>query len=260
MTENVYLKISSLDNALFKQLKKIAHSSRERRKQEKTVLDGIHLVRAIADAAIEPESLILREGAEKDEEINQCLVLFPNAKIIELEARLFDQVSPVETPVGILALISIPKPEPKSYQSSVMLENIQDPGNLGSILRTAAASDIKIVYLSKGCAEVWSPKALRSGMGAQFSLDIIEQCELESEVESYKAVVAMSLDSTDSFYDIDLSGSVAFIFGNEGSGITENLLSKATKIVKIPMPGNIESLNVAAAAAICLFERVRQIS
>jgi len=164
----------------------------------------------------------------------------------------------VETPIGILAVITIPKSVSVVHKAAVMLENIQDPGNLGSIIRTAAAAGIKRICLSKGCAEAWSPKSLRSGMGAQFNIEIVEQVDLDNEVKNYNKVIVTSLDAAVSLYDIELTNSVAFVFGNEGAGVSEGLLSRATHKVKIPMPGNIESLNVSAAVAICLFERVRQ--
>jgi len=258
MNEPIIQQISSAENSLFKRLKKLADSARERRKSGETLLDGVHLLKAAADVSLEPECIILREGMQTDAEIQQCLVLFPKIKTIELPHRLFNQLSPVETPVGILALITIPRPEPTVHTAAVMLEHIQDPGNLGSIIRTGAAAGIERICLSKGCAEAWSPKALRSGMGAQFNIEIVEQVDLEYEVQNYKKVVVTSLDAPTSLYDIELTNAVAFVFGNEGAGVSEGLLSKATHKVKIPMPGNIESLNVSAAVAICLFERVRQ--
>ena len=143
-------------------------------------------------------------------------------------------------------------------QFCVLLEAIQDPGNLGAMLRTAAAAGVDAVYLSKGCAEVWSPKALRAGMGAQFALALHEHADLTLIARELKSLIATSLDAQQSLYDLDLSGPVAFVFGNEGAGLSPALLDTATHQVKIPMPGKVESLNVAAAAAVCLFECVRQ--
>ena len=260
MEEITFQKIISPDNSFYKVLKKLSHSARERRKQGKSILDGVHLLKALADADQEPEKIIIRDGVAQDQEIKECITLFPQIAIVELDARLFDQVSPVETPVGILALIRLPERSLTRYRSSLFLENIQDPGNIGSILRTAAASGIDSVHLSKGCAEAWSPKALRAGMGAHFAIDVIEQCELMEEFEHYDRVVVTALDAKQSVYQIDLTGPIAFIFGNEGSGVSSSLVEKASDSVVIPMPGNMESLNVAAAVAICLFERVRQLA
>lgn len=253
-----FKQITSADNATYKQLKKIAGSARDRRKSKQTLLDGVHLLMAMADAGIQPALIAVREGNEQDAEIKQCLKRFSNITPLQLSTKLFDAISPVEHPVGIIALIDTPAPEEKSYQCAVLLENIQDPGNLGSILRTAAASGTDAVYLSKGCAEAWSPKAMRSAMGAHFSLAIHENQNLAESMHKFEMVIATHLDGKQSLYDLDLRGSVAFLFGNEGSGLSNEIATRATHQIRIPMPGEAESLNVAAAAAVCLFERVRQ--
>lgn len=252
--------ISSADNPQFKLLKKIAGASRERRKLGQTLLDGVHLLSALADSGAAPRLLVLRADAEALPEIAHCLARFTGITRIVLSAALFDQLSPVEHPTGILGLLDIPQPLPQESACSVLLENIQDPGNLGSILRSAAAAGVDTVYLSQGCAEAWSPKALRAGMGAHFVLAIHEQqalCEVAARCE---VVVATTLGATQSLYDTDLAGQIAFVFGNEGAGLSPDLLAQASCQVTIPMLGQVESLNVAAAAAICLFERVRQLA
>ena len=251
--------ISSVDNPQFKQLKKLAGMSRERRKLGQTLLDGVHLLLALADSGGQPRLLVLRAEAEAMPEIADCLARFMDTPRLVLSAALFDQLSPVEHPTGILGLLDIPQPVPQVSICSVLLENIQDPGNLGSILRSAAAAGVDTVYLSQGCAEAWSPKALRAGMGAHFVLAIHEQQDLPKIAAQCATMVATSLGATQSLYETDLTGPLAFLFGNEGAGISSALLAKASCQVRIPMPGPVESLNVAAAAAICLFERVRQI-
>lgn len=251
--------ITSVDNPKFKQLKKLATSARERRKAGQTLLDGVHLLHALADAGGVPELIVVREGAEHDEEIARCLARYASVPTLLFAPALFDAVSPVETPVGVLGLLFVPTPEQQTCRSAVLLENIQDPGNLGSILRTAAAAGVDAVFLSKGCAEAWSPKALRAGMGAHFVLAIHEQQELAQAAKGFDAAVATRLDGTQSLYDVDLAGSVAFVFGNEGAGLSPELSACATHQVTIPMPGKVESLNVAAAVAVCLFEWVRQL-
>lgn len=252
--------ITSPDNPQFKQLKKLARSARERRKAGQTLLDGVHLLHALADAGRVPEMIVLRAGAEDAAEIGQCLARFPEVPVLSLGGALFDAISPVEHPVGVLALLAVRNPQAAAYRCAVLLENIQDPGNLGSILRTAAAAGIDAVFLSTGCAEAWSPKALRAGMGAHFAIAIHEQQALAQVAQGFEAVLATRLDATHSIYEVDLTGSVAFAFGNEGAGLSTELAACATQQVRIPMPGRVESLNVAAAAAVCLFERVRQLA
>jgi TrmH family RNA methyltransferase len=250
--------ISSADNAQFKQLKKLAGSARERRKQQQTLLDGVHLIQALSNAKKSPQLLIVRAGSEAQDEIQDCLNRFQQVPRLLLDGKLFDHVSPVETPLGILALLDIEQPQHESYQCAVLLENIQDPGNVGSILRTAAASGAEAVYLSKGSAEAWSPKAMRAAMGAHFVMAIHENADLIAISEKFNTTIATRLDATQSIYDVNLCGKTAFLFGNEGLGLSDELANCATDKVIIPMPGKIESLNVAAATAVCLFERVRQ--
>jgi len=251
--------IASTDNAQFKQLKKLATTARERRKTAQTLLDGVHLLQALADRGGDVEQLVVRQGNEHDAEIEACLARFPNAPALLLAPALFDVLSPVETPVGILALYKIVQASSLASRCVVMLENVQDPGNLGSILRTAAASGVGAVYLSKGCAEAWSPKALRAAMGAHFVMSIYEQQDLLAVCEQFPMRVATELGATASLYQLKLTEQpVAFLFGNEGAGLSAELSAQASHHVIIPMPGHVESLNVAAAVAVCLFERVRQ--
>ena len=251
-------RVTSADNPQFKLLKKIAGASRERRRLGQTLLDGVHLLKALADADGKLNLLALRAGSETTPEIAQCRARFSATPLIVLSDALFDALSPVAHPTGILGLMSIPEPSAHRHDCCVLLENIQDPGNLGSLLRTAAAAGADAVYLSLGCAEAWSPKALRAGMGAHFVLAVHEQQALAEVAARSAHVVATRLGAAQSIYTTDLTGPVAFLFGNEGAGLSPELLAHATCHVTIPMPGAVESLNVAAAAAICLFERVRQ--
>lgn len=251
--------IRSSDNSLFKQLKRLASSPRARRELGQTLLDGAHLITALADSGGQPDSIALREGNECVPELEACVARFPTVPKIILSAALFDALAPTEHSTGLLAQLTIPKNAQASDQCAVLLETIQDPGNMGSMLRTAAAAGVDAVYLSAGCAEAWSPKALRGGMGAQFALAIHEGQDLTTVARGFDTVVATSLDATKSIFDADFTGRTAFLFGNEGVGLSAAALAAATLRVRVPMAGTIESLNVAAAAAVCLFERVRQL-
>jgi len=138
----------------------------------------------------------------------------------------------------------------------VLLEDIQDPGNLGALLRTAAAAGVEQAYLSTACADAWSPKALRGGQGAHFRLGVQERADLVAVARRFPVHAAV-LGARESLFDLDLRGTAGFAFGNEGAGLSEALRA-CTRPFSIPMSGQVESLNVAAAAAVCLFERVRQ--
>ncbi|MFN0303959.1 MAG: TrmH family RNA methyltransferase [Burkholderiales bacterium] len=175
--------------------------------------------------------------------------------------RVFERVSPVESPVGLLAIIAIPTAASprKPWTDGVLLDAIQDAGNVGSILRITAAAGVRCVATAKGSADLWSPKVLRAGMGAHFSLDLHSHDELtEIATRAAGAVIVGASDANQSLYDVDLRGPVVWTFGAEGQGVSAAMRALATMEVRIPMAVGSESLNVAAAAAICLFEQARQ--
>ena len=255
-------KITSRDNPLFKQLQKLAQSSRERKKMQQTLIEGIHLAQTYREAMGLPQALVISASGVRNTEIEALITrCSPLAPTILTDA-LFHELSTLETPVGIIALIETPAPAPVPARMDccVVLEEIQDPGNLGSILRSAAAADVKHVILSKGCVFAWSPRVIRAAMGAHFLLTIHEQQDLTAVLNNFRGKkLATSLRAKNSLYDENLKGPLALMIGNEGAGLSPALSALADATVTIPMPGKMESLNAAAAAAICLFERVRQL-
>lgn len=253
--------ITSRDNPTFKQLRALATSSRERRSQRRTVLDGLHLVDAYAARFGAPELLVLSESGAKTVEIVRFRERYPRTAGILLGDALFGEVSPVSTPTGILAMIGIPSASAVGAPggSCVLLDAIQDAGNLGSILRSAAAAGVAEAYLGRGCAQAWSPRVLRAAMGAHFSLNIHEHADFTAVLQAFSGIsVSTSLNGRQELFELDLAGPIAWLFGNEGAGLSAELEALATRTARIPMPGGTESLNVAAAAAVCLFEEVRQ--
>lgn len=251
--------ITSRANPLFKSLLKLADSARDRRKIGKTLLDGVHLITAYRNAIGEPEMLIATMAALTRSEVAAAFVGTGNAKRILFDEALFAELSPVETPSGILALIKRCSISAPKRRGVVLLEAIQDPGNLGSVLRSAAAAGFTHALLSTTCADAWSPKTLRAGMGAHFVLSIAEHVDLAARlVEKKLQVFALSLDAEQSLFDTDLCGDIGFMFGNEGAGLSAELETLAARRIFIPMHSGMESLNVAAAASICCFEKLRQ--
>ena len=255
-------RISSRDNPQVKYLHALASSGRERRKSGETLLDGAHLLMAALDAGLMPRMLIVSESGQHKPELADLLARLAGVPTISLPDPLFAHVSPVDTPSGLLALIAIPSTDfPAGLPNSVLLlESVQDAGNLGTILRTAAAAGVRCALLTEGCAQAWSPKVLRAGMGAHFVMDIFERVkagEMVSRFDGQVLATGLGADAR-SVFELDLCGPVMWLFGAEGAGLSEATQQLATARVKIPMPGQMESLNVAAAAAICLFEQVRQ--
>ncbi|KAF1047460.1 MAG: 23S rRNA (guanosine-2'-O-)-methyltransferase RlmB [Herbaspirillum frisingense] len=255
--------ITSKDNPLFKDLKQLAASSQARRRAGQTLLDGVHLAQAWLQHRGAPQMCVVAESAQYHPEVAPILAQCEQgrAQCLVLSDNLYGAVSQVENGVGLLLLVATPAPrQPQELtQSAVLLDGLQDPGNLGSILRSAAAAGIRQVFCSSGTAAAWSPKVLRAGMGAHFVLDIFEGADLAPLcMSSQIPVLATSSHAAQTIYDCDLSGNVAWLFGHEGQGVSPQLQEAASHEVVIPHLGEMESLNVAAAAAVCFFEQVRQ--
>jgi len=254
-------RIQSRENAWYKNLQRLASSSRERRAQRRAILDGPHLIAAWRAAGRGADALVASESGYARPEARELFEGTSAAMRVVLSDRLFEAVAQVATPVGIMAIVPTPDPLPlpERVDDALLVENVQDAGNLGSILRSAAAAGVRDVFLSAGTVFAWSPRVLRAGMGAHFSLAIREGVRLEAlRTRCTGRLVAALAHDAESLYDCDLRGPVAWIFGNEGAGVSPALAARATDRIRIPLPGNAESLNVAAAAAVCLFEQVRQ--
>ncbi|MEX5747675.1 TrmH family RNA methyltransferase [Massilia sp. X63] len=255
--------ISSRDNAFYKELKQLATSSQARRKAGRSLLDGVHLCQSWLELRGAPEHCVVSEGALANPEVAAIVARADalHAPVTALPDALFGAVSQVEHGVHVVFVIGSPEPAaaPALVESSVLLDGVQDPGNVGSILRSAAASGIKQVYCSPGTAFCWSPKVLRAAMGAHFVLDIFENIELAPLVRAAKVpVLATSGYAAERLYDLDLRQPVAWVLGHEGQGVSDALLNLATHRVAVPHAGKVESLNVAACAAVCFFEQLRQ--
>ncbi len=255
--------IRARDNALVKQLIALAHSSRERKKAGLTVLDGIHLVRAYIDAVGEPVAVMISESTQDRPEVVELLGRCPHASQNLFAEPLMAAASALDSPAFMMAIVSTPVSQaiPEDADIVLALEDVQDPGNVGSMLRSAAAAGVKHVALSSTCAFAWSPKVLRAAQGAHFSLNISEGLDLVAFVKRMQGqslALVPSGAKTKTLFETDLRNPTVFLIGNEGAGLSRGLVETAADRVTIPMPGKIESLNAAAVGAICLFELVRQ--
>lgn len=258
--------ISSRDNPLFKRLRALLEDARARRDQEVTLIDGDHLLEAAVAAAWPIKRLVLNEKAGQHTadhwlgEIQKHGIVLP--EVVCFPEALFRQLSPVVTPTGLMAEIATSGPifEPSGNDDVLVLAGVQDAGNLGSLMRSAVAAGVRQVWLDKQCTQAWSPKALRAGMGAQFHLVIRESCDLPAMLaaDSRPRVVTSLETGCVNLYKLDLRAPHLWVFGSEGQGVPRELIDMADVKVRIPMPGRMESLNVGAAAAICLFEQLRQ--
>lgn len=255
--------ITSRDNPFYKELKQLATSSQARRKAGQSLLDGVHLCQAWLDLSGAPLHCVVSEEAlanpevraivERCEAMRVHVTVFPDA--------LFSAISLVEHGINLGFVVTTPRPAQPAVlaESAVLLDGVQDPGNVGSILRSAGAAGIRQVWCGPGTAFCWSPKVLRAGMGAHFVLEIFENVDLAQLVREAKVpVLATSGYAAERLYDMDLRRSVAWVLGHEGQGVSDELLSLATHRVAVPHAGRVESLNVAACAAVCFFEQLRQ--
>jgi RNA methyltransferase, TrmH family len=246
--------IRSRDNPRFKRWAKLARDTRFRKKERRALIEGPNLVSALLDRGWKPLCVLVREGAAHDPEIQQLL---KKAKMepVELSESVFDATVDTETPQGIAAEIEIPESRKDTQGSCIFLEGIQDAGNVGAIIRSAAAFGAGEVILDSACADPWSPKALRAGMGGHFSLAIRNVGTLDKEFATFpgKLLCTVAREGV-SLAKADLSGRLGWVLGSEGKGVSAQALKEADQKITIPTAPGTESLNVAAAAAICLYE------
>jgi len=251
--------IASRDNPQFKQLQRLARHAG--RRGEPALLEGVHLCQAwLAQAGTPVLAAFDAERAQRPE-LAALLAALPPRQVLLLEPRLLHQLETVETGQGVLFVVKPPAPElpVRLDESMVWLDRVQDPGNVGTILRVCAAAGIGRVLLSPGCAAAWSPKVLRGGQGAHFALALHEHADLQACAARLEVpLAATTLDGAQDLYDTGLPPACAWVFGHEGQGVAPALQQAATLRVRIDHAPAVESLNVAVAAALCLFEQRRQ--
>lgn len=257
--------ISSRDNPLYKRLSRLAKGKRELKQDgagQHVILEGIHLCQAWLDHVGPPvQALFDLRQLEAHSEIQRLAQRLPDPLCHSCEPRLAAGLSQVGQGQGVYFLVTAPLPAlPNTIEHTCLwLDRIQDPGNVGTLLRTAAAAGIQHAYLSAGCASAWSSKVLRSAQGAHFVITIHEHVDLAAASARLTIpLMATALEDARSLYDVDLPTECAWVLGNEGQGVDPALLSRADQRVYVPQAENVESLNVAVAAGICLFEHRRR--
>lgn len=251
--------LESKDNAKIKHLRGLIELNSARKKHQQTVLEGTHLCLAWLQQQKKIFSLFTTEQALENSELQQVFELH-QGHIFVISEVLYKDLSTLGTTLPCLAIIDLPQnPAQIDFiQDTLILENVQDPGNVGTLLRSAAAANIKQVICTQGSASLWSPRVLRAGMGAHFSLVCFENIQLEDILPQFKIpVFVTSSHRSTSLYSKDLTQACVWILGNEGQGASNYALEHA-EAVAIPQPGGQESLNVAIAGSICFFEMVRQ--
>ena len=265
--------ISSKENPLFKELRLLQATGSKGQKARLSsgyaLLEGIHLVQTwVGDPALEIlfTSELGLQNPEIAEAVYAHLEIFPQTRVYELDSSLWNLLSDLINAPHIAGLLKLPKSALITAQSIasldgdvVVLDRIQDAGNVGTILRTAAAAGFTQIVTLSGCAHLWSTKVLRAGMGAHRLLDLYEGWSNQQVLSAVTApLMAATADAEQDLFNLkqELLKPVAWVMGSEGQGVSEDLLAQA-KGVSIPIDPRVESLNVSTAAAICLFETVR---
>jgi TrmH family RNA methyltransferase len=255
-------RITSRNNPRLREAARLVASSRDRRKLGKCVLEGEHTVGVFEERYGVPEFLIVSDEALARPSVREMAQRHTDRTMI-VPLALLGELASLPADVGVLGVVTTPVAGPLALADfCLLLDDVQDPGNVGSMLRTAAAAGVARVLLSKRSAFAWSPKVLRAGQGAHFCVDIHEDVDLTAWAGAFRAsggeVVATVATGGTRLHAAPLAGRVAVAIGNEGAGLSASLLAHATQRVTIPMAAGVESLNAAAAAAVVLFECVRQ--
>lgn len=253
--------IESAQNPALKHLAKLLRSARARRESGQAVLEGAHLLADYLQAGGQVLQAYVPASKMQQPETARLLSQLPPERVVQTAGAALQKITSLTDAEEITALIALPPTEPFDADADcVVLERVQDPGNIGTILRSAAAAGVGQVVLSADCADAWSPKVLRAGMGAHFALRLFVEPDLASWRERCRVpLLATALHRNSvNLYDCDLRAPAAWLFGNEGAGVSETMLAAASRLVHIPMAVQTESLNVAMAATVCLFEQMRQ--
>ena len=249
--------IASRSNPLLVRVRRLVRDGSAYRRLGALWLEGEHLCAAAAERGMPVEQALLTESAWADP--RRRALAISAARLAVVPDALFADLSGLGSPADIGFVLALPQPaRPRADVDTVVLDRVQDAGNVGSILRSAAALGVRQVLAIEGTAALWSPKVLRAAMGAHFSLALAEGLR-ESEVLALGlALVGTSSHGAQPLPVAGLPQPAAWLFGHEGQGASPALLSACSAVVGIPQPGGQESLNVAAAAAICLYEALRR--
>ena len=251
------LQITSRENPLLMRLRKLAQNGAAYRRVGQVWIEGEHLCRALRERGRNAAQAVITDGAWQDPALRA--LAGSAAQVAIVPTALFKSLSGLESPAQMGFVIDAPpSTEIDATAATVVLDRLQDAGNVGSILRSAAAFGVAQVLALKGTAALWSPKVLRAGMGAHFALKLIEGLD-EAALDTLRVpLLATSSHAGEPLPAAALPAPCVWVLGHEGQGVSAALLARCAMQVRIPQPGGEESLNVAAAAAVCLYESARR--
>jgi len=259
MTTTPVERLSSRDNPRVQRLRQLAKDAGVTREHDEVWLEGEHLCSACRDRGPRANQAVIGESAWQRPAL-RALALAAE-RVLVLPDALFAKISALQSPGSIGFVVgrsSLLAGVIEPGIASVVLDRVQDAGNVGSILRSAAAFGVRQVVALKGTAGLASPKVLRAAMGAHFALRLVEGVEAEALGALRLPLVGTGSHAERSLFGAALPLPCAWVFGHEGQGVSEHLQAQCTELRRIPQPGGQESLNVAAAAAVCLYESMRQ--
>lgn len=250
--------ITSRENKIYKKIK-LLNDKKQREKDGLFVIEGIRGVQDAIKNGMRVRLAALCEG---------CDIKVDAPEVYVLAKRLFVELADTQTPQGIIAVFDMPRSGLEDIKAdeegfTLLCEDLRDPGNLGTVIRTADAAGAAGVVLSKGCCDLFNPKTVRSTVASIGNIPIVRSVDPIEAAETlkkkgFKVIAGALTDEAIGLYEADLSGKIAFVIGNEGNGVSAELLSACDGAVKIPMRGGAESLNASVAAAVMMYEKVRQ--
>lgn len=257
MTSSNITAITSRDNSLLVKVRKLAQDPTAYRKLGEFWLEGDNLCSACTARGVVPAHCVVTEEAWTQP--GWRALAERAAKVAVVPASLFKSISGLESPAQIGFLVAhAEQPAVQAGMRTVVLDRLQDAGNVGTILRSASAMGVQQIVALKGTAALWSPKVLRAAMGAHFGLHLVESADASVLSELAVPLLATSSHTNDTVMSVKLPDPCAWIMGHEGQGVDAAILERCDRLLTIPQPGGEESLNVAAAASICLYESMRQ--
>ncbi|WP_129595997.1 23S rRNA (guanosine(2251)-2'-O)-methyltransferase RlmB [Anaerophilus nitritogenes] len=267
MTSSI-MYITSEDNGIIKTVKQL-EKRRYRQKSKQYMIEGIRIIKDAIENEKSLEYIIFCEELYKNKDADEIIeiLLHKGIKVYQVPTSLFIKLADTQTPQGILGILSMEDYQIEEiFKTSnglfLVLDRIQDPGNLGTMIRTADAAGFDAVVLSKGCVDLYNLKTIRSTMGSIFHMPIIHMEEtigiLELLREQNIHIITTSLDTKYYYDEIDYTKKVAIVIGNEGNGVEKEVIDLSDSVVKIPMIGCAESLNASVASSIVMYEAVRQ--
>lgn len=251
--------ITSTHNPRVKLAHGLQQRPRTRRKERKIALEGTRLLRDAIERGHKPE-FVLYDPDHVDAELLKMLQT-RDFELVPVNDEVMRHVSDTQNPQGVVGVFPMPVPPlPRKPQRVLILDNVRDPGNLGAILRTAAAAGVQVAILSPGCADPYNPKSLRSGMGAHFRMPVAEASweEIGLYCEPLAVYLADGSGTTD-YTTVDWTQPWALVIGSEAHGIGSEASALGNTRIQVPMAAKTESLNAVVASAVILFEAQRQV-